>query len=54
VCFAWALLTNHVHSLSHPGLSGLAAFMRRLLTGHAIDEYVAGFATRVAEKLIEG
>ncbi|MDX9708894.1 MAG: transposase [Trichloromonas sp.] len=35
-CFAWALMTNHVHLLLRPGPSGLAAFMRRLLTGHAI------------------
>ncbi len=35
-CFAWALMSNHFHLLLRPGPSGLAAFMRRLLTGHAI------------------
>jgi REP element-mobilizing transposase RayT len=35
-CFAWALMSNHVHLLLRPGPSGLATFMRRLLTGHAI------------------
>ena len=32
---AWALLRNHVHLLLFSGPSGLALFMRRLLTGYA-------------------
>jgi putative transposase len=34
-CFAWALLTNHVHLLLRTGLAPIATVMRRLLTGHA-------------------
>jgi REP element-mobilizing transposase RayT len=33
--YAWALLTNHAHLLLRSGPRGLAAFMRRLLTGYA-------------------
>jgi putative transposase len=32
---AWSLLRNHVHLLLFSGPSGLALFMRRLLTGYA-------------------
>lgn len=35
-CLAWALIPNHFHLLLRPGSSGLANFMRRLLTGYAI------------------
>jgi len=36
-CFAWALMTNHVHLLLRTGLSPLSTVMRRLLTGHAVS-----------------
>lgn len=36
VCYAWALLDNHVHLLLLPTATPLAVFMRRLLTGYAI------------------
>lgn len=35
-CLAWALMSNHFHLLLRPGQTGLAAFMRRLLTGYAV------------------
>jgi len=35
VC-AWALMDNHAHLLVKSGPAGLAGFMRRLLTGHAV------------------
>jgi REP element-mobilizing transposase RayT len=35
-CYAWALLPNHAHFLFRSGPQGIAALMRRLLTGHAI------------------
>jgi REP element-mobilizing transposase RayT len=35
-CFAWSLMSNHIHLLLRPGPGGLAVFMRRLLTGHAV------------------
>jgi putative transposase len=35
-CLAWAIMSNHIHLLLRPGPQGLAAFMRRLLTGHAV------------------
>lgn len=35
-CFAWALMTNHVHLLLCPRKSRLAVLMRRLLTGYAL------------------
>lgn len=35
-CLAWALIPNHFHLLLRTGSSGLANFMRRLLTGYAI------------------
>jgi len=34
-CYAWALLTNHIHLLLKTGLSPIATVMRRLLTGYA-------------------
>jgi REP element-mobilizing transposase RayT len=33
---AWVLMDNHIHLLLFSGPSGIAAFMRRLLTGYAI------------------
>ncbi len=33
--YAWALMDNHVHILLKSGPSGIAQFMRRLLTGYA-------------------
>lgn len=36
VCFAWALMPNHLHLLLRPGARGLSHLMRRLLTGYAI------------------
>jgi len=35
-CLAWSLMSNHIHLLLRPGPGGLATFMRRLLTGHAV------------------
>ena len=35
--FAWALMSNHAHLLLASGVSGLAKFMRRLLTGYAVN-----------------
>lgn len=35
-CFAWSLLSNHVHLLLKATSLPLAALMRRLLTGHAV------------------
>lgn len=34
--YAWALMSNHAHLLVCSGPSGLAKFMRRLLTGYAV------------------
>ncbi len=36
-CYAWVLMTNHVHFLLKTGLPPLATVMRRLLTGHAVQ-----------------
>ena len=36
-CFAWSLMTNHVHLLLRTGLSPIATVMRRLLTGYAVS-----------------
>ncbi len=36
-CFAWALMTNHVHLLLRTGMVPLATVMRRLLTGYAVS-----------------
>jgi len=35
-CYAWALLTNHLHLLLRTGLTPLATVMRRALTSHAV------------------
>ena len=40
-CYAWAFLDNHAHFLFRSGPRGIAALMRRLLTG-----YVVGFNHR--------
>ena len=34
-CYAWALMTNHVHLLLRTGLVPIAMVMRRVLTGYA-------------------
>jgi putative transposase len=36
-CYAWSLMTNHAHFLFRSGPMGLAALMRRLLTGYAVS-----------------
>lgn len=36
-CFAWALIPNHFHLLLRPNRIELKQFMRRLLTGYAIN-----------------
>ncbi len=36
VCYAWALLPNHVHLLLRTGTGPIATVMRRLLTGYAV------------------
>ena len=35
-CYAWALMTNHVHLLLRTGTVPIASVMRRLLTGYAV------------------
>jgi putative transposase len=35
--YAWALMSNHAHLLLCSGTQGLARFMRRLLTGYAVN-----------------
>jgi len=35
-CYAWALMSNHVHLLLQTGDEPIATFMRRLLTGYAV------------------
>src|SRR4030065_1411636 len=35
--YAWALISNHAHILLSSGVLGLAPFMRRLLTGYAVN-----------------
>jgi putative transposase len=35
--YAWALMTNHAHILLRIGQQGLSTFMRRFLTGYAIN-----------------
>ena len=37
VCYAWVLMTNHVHLLLKTGLVPIATVMRRLLTGYAVS-----------------
>jgi REP element-mobilizing transposase RayT len=34
--YAWALMSNHAHMLLRSATSGVAVFMRRILTGHAV------------------
>ena len=36
-CFAWALMTNHIHLLLKTGVAPIALVMRRLLTGYAVS-----------------
>jgi REP element-mobilizing transposase RayT len=36
-CFAWALMTNHLHILLRTGTAPIATVMRRLLTGYAVS-----------------
>jgi len=36
-CYAWSFLSNHAHFLLRSGPSGIAALMRRLLTGYAVS-----------------
>lgn len=36
VIYAWALMGNHAHMLLRSGTGGVALFMRRVLTGHAV------------------
>ena len=36
-CFAWALMSNHVHLLLRTGLATISTVMRRLLTGYAVS-----------------
>ena len=36
-CYAWVLMTNHVHLLFKTGLAPIATVMRRLLTGYAVS-----------------
>ncbi len=35
-CYAWVLMTNHVHLLLKTGVAPIATVMRRLLTGYAV------------------
>jgi REP element-mobilizing transposase RayT len=35
-CYAWAMMTNHVHLLLRTGKVPIASLMRRLLTGYAV------------------
>ena len=36
-CYAWSFLPNHAHFLLRSGPAGIAALMRRLLTGYAVS-----------------
>ncbi len=36
-CYAWVLMTNHVHLLLKTGLAPIATVMRRLLTGYVVS-----------------
>ena len=36
-CYAWCFLSNHAHFLLRSGPCGIAALMRRLLTGYAVS-----------------
>jgi REP element-mobilizing transposase RayT len=35
-CYAWSLMSNHVHLLLRTGTVPIATLMRRLFTGHAV------------------
>jgi putative transposase len=37
ICYAWALMSNHVHLLLRSGEAGISKVMRRLLTGYAVS-----------------
>jgi putative transposase len=37
VCYAWALIPNHLHLLLRTGSTPIATVMRRLLTGYAVS-----------------
>jgi len=37
MCYAWTLMPNHGHFLIQSGNQGIAALMRRLLTGYAVS-----------------
>ena len=36
-CYAWSFLSNHAHFLLRSGPGGIAALMRRVLTGYAVS-----------------
>jgi REP element-mobilizing transposase RayT len=36
-CYAWVLMTNHVHMLLKTGLTPISRVMGRLLTGYAVS-----------------
>ncbi|NIM59561.1 MAG: transposase, partial [Candidatus Aminicenantes bacterium] len=36
-CYAWSLLSNHVHLLLRTGQHPIATVMRRVLTGYALS-----------------
>jgi putative transposase len=36
-CYAWSFLSNHAHFFLRSGPAGIAALMRRLLTGYAVS-----------------
>ena len=36
-CYAWCLMSNHLHLLLRTAHTPLSSFMRRLLTGHAVS-----------------
>jgi putative transposase len=36
-CYGWSFLSNHAHFLLRSGPTGIAALMRRLLTGYAVS-----------------
>jgi REP element-mobilizing transposase RayT len=37
LCYAWALMPNHIHLLLRTGLMPISTVMRRLLTGYAVS-----------------
>ena len=36
-CYAWVLMSNHIHLLLETGMAPIATVMRRLLTGYAVS-----------------